>query len=94
MMVYIGNTGHKILNFSRFILYDQSFLYKPSFPSSQPSKTLKIESTISKSTGVLTYSSFRPPGTSFSPVLKPKLPFYDICFLYEVILGPLKACFE
>ena len=30
---------------------------------------LEIESTISKSTGVLTYSSFGLPGTCFSPVL-------------------------
>ena len=46
-------------------LYDQYFLYKPLFPSSQPSKTLKIESTISKSTWGITYSSFRLPGTPF-----------------------------
>ena len=41
-------------------LHGQYFLYKPLFPSSQPSKTLKIESTISKSTWGITYSSFRP----------------------------------
>ena len=41
-------------------LYDQYFLYKPLFPSSQPSKTFKIKLTISKSIWGTTYSSFRP----------------------------------
>ena len=84
------NTILKILDF----FYGQYFHYKPSFPSFQPSKNHKIKTTISKSTGLFTYSSFRPPGTCFSPVLWPKLPFFDLQFLYEAILGPLKACFE
>ena len=41
-------------------LYDQYFLYKPLFPSSQPSKTLKIESAISKSTWGLTQRAESP----------------------------------
>ncbi len=56
-----------------YFLYDQYFLYKPSFPSSKPSKTLKIESAISKSTGGPTYSSFGPPGSCFSPDWSPNL---------------------
>ena len=75
-------------------LYDQYFLYKPLFPSSQPSKTLKIKTARSKSTGGPTYSSFGPPGATFSPVLSPKLQFFDQCFLYFAILGPLKARFD
>ena len=43
---------------------------------------------------VPTYSSFVAPGTSFSPVLSPKLPFFDQCFLYFAILGPLKPYFD
>ena len=57
-------------------LYDRYFQYKPLFPSSQPSKTLKIKTARSKSTGGPTYSSFGPLGTSFSPVLYPMLPFW------------------
>ena len=82
------------LDFSIFLKYARYFRYKPSFPSSQPSKTLKIRTARSKSAGVLTYSSFGPPGTSFSPVLSPKLPFFDLWFLYKPILGPLKPCFD
>ena len=37
---------------------------------------------------------FGPPGATFSPVLPPKLPFFDQCFLYFAILGPLKAYFD
>ena len=72
---------NKILNFLdffNFFIYGQYFLYKPLFPSSQPSKTLKIKTARSKSTGVPTYSSFGPPGTCFSPVLWSKLPFFDL----------------
>ena len=75
-------------------LYDQYFLYKPSFPSSQAPKTLKIESAMSKSTGGLIYSSFKPPGATFSPVPPPDFPFFDKCFLDFGILGPLKAKFD
>ena len=42
------------------------------------SKTLKVESGRSKSTGGLTYSSFGPPGTCFSPALSPKLTRVDL----------------
>ena len=48
------------------------------FPSSQPSKTLKIKTARSNSTGFPTYSPFGPPVTCFSPVLSPKLPFVDL----------------
>ena len=75
-------------------LYDQYFLYKPLFPSSQASKTIKIESGRPKSPGVLIYSSFQPPGATFSPVPPLGLPFFDQCFLDFTILGPLKAKFD
>ena len=75
-------------------LYDQNFLYKPQFPSSQASKTLKIESAMSKSTGGLIYSSIGPPEATFSPVPPPGLPFFDKCFLDFAILSPLKAKFD
>ena len=68
-------------------LYDQYFLYKPLFPSSQASKTLKIESARSKSTGGLIYSSIGPPEASFRPVPSPGLPFFDKCFLDFAILA-------
>ena len=58
-------------------LYDQYFLYKPPFPSSQASKTLEIESAMSKSTRGLIYSSIGPLGATFSPVPPPGLPFFD-----------------
>ena len=67
-----------------FFIYGQYFDYKPSFPSSQASKTLKIESAMSKSTWGITYSSFRPTGTFFradlppkTTVLSPKLILFD-----------------
>ena len=75
-------------------LYDQYFLYKPLFPSSQAFKTLKIESAMSKSTGGLIYSSIGPPGATFSPVPPPGLPFFDKCFLDFAILALLKAKFD
>ena len=75
-------------------LYDQYFLYKPPFPSSQASITLKIKSAISKSTGGPTYSSFGPLGATFSPVPPPGFPFFDKCFLDFVILCPVKAIFD
>ena len=75
-------------------IYDQYFLYKPLFPSSQASKTLKIESARSKSTGGLIYSSIGPRGATFSPVWPPGLPFFDKCFLDFAILGPLKSYFD
>ena len=92
---FFGVPGPKY-NFENVMifLYDQYFLYKPLFPSSQPSKTLKIKNARSKSTGVLTYSSFGPPGATFSLVRSPKLPFFDQCFLYFAILGLLKTCFD
>ena len=37
---------------------------------------------------------FGPPGATFSPVPSPKLPFFDQCFLYFAILGPLNPCFD
>ena len=46
----------EIFGFLKNLIYDKYVLYKPLFPSPQPPKTLKIESAISKSTGVLTYS--------------------------------------
>ena len=85
---------NKILNFFLIFLYARYFLYKPPFPSSQASKTLKIESARSKSTGGPTYSSFGPPGATFSPVPSPRFPFFDQCFRHFAILGPLKACFD
>ncbi len=75
-------------------LYDQYFLYKPLFPSSQASKTIKIESAMSKSTRGLIYSSIGPPGATFSPVPPPGLPFFDQCFLDFAILALLKAKFD
>ena len=75
-------------------LYDQYFLYKTLFPSSQASKTLKFESARSKSTGGLIYSSIGPPEATFSPVRPPGLPFSDQCFLYFATLAPLKARFD
>ena len=74
-------------------LYDQYFLYKPPFPSSQASETFKIKTARSKSTGGPTYSSFGPLGATFSPVPPPGFPFFDQCFLDFAILGPLKAKF-
>ena len=68
----------KFLDFFKIFIYGQYFLYKPLFPSSQPSKTLKIKTARSKSTRVPTYSSFGPPGTCFSPVLWSKLPLFDL----------------
>ena len=82
------------LDFFNFFIYGQYFLYKPSFPSSQPSKTLKIKTARSKSTGGLIQKPFGPPGASFSPIPSPKFQFFDLCFLYFAILGPLKACFD
>ena len=76
------------------LLYAQYFLYKPLFPSSQPSKTLKIKSAISKSTGGPTYSSIGPPEATFSPVPPPGFPFFDKCFLDFDILGRLNPCFD
>ena len=75
-------------------LYDQYFLYKPPFPSSQASKTLQIESAMSKSTGGLIYSSIGPLGATFSPVRPPGFPFFDQCFLNFSILASLKSCFD
>ena len=75
-------------------LYDQYFLCKPLFPSSQASKTLKIESRRSKSTGGLIYSSIGPPEATFSPVWPPGLPFFDKCFLDFSILALFKSCFD
>ena len=74
-------------------LYDH-FVYKPLFPSSQPSKTLKIELTISKFTRGTTYSSFRPKTRPKSTKTGQKSTNVGLCFLYEAILGPLKACFD
>ena len=71
--------------------HGQYFLYKPLFPSSQASKTLKIEFRKSKSTRGLIYSSIGPPGATFSPVRPPGLPFFDKCFFDFAILGPSKA---
>ena len=84
---------NKITKFSSFF-YARYFLYKPLFPSSQASKTFKIKTARSKSTGGPTYRSFGPPGATFSPVLPPKLRFFDQCFLYFAILGLLKARFD
>ena len=75
-------------------LYDRYFLYKPPFPSSQASKTLKIKTARPKSPGGPTYSSFGPPGATFSPVRPPGFPFLDKWFLDFAILGPLKAKFD
>ena len=75
-------------------LYDQYFLYKPLFASSQPSKTFKIELTISKSTWGTTYSSFRARKWPKSTKSRQKSTYVDLCFLYEAILGPLKARFD
>ena len=88
---------NKILNFLDFFkifIYDRYFLYKPLFPSSQPSKTLKIESAISKSTWGTNYSSFRPKKRLNRPNISQKSTCFDLCFLYEPILGPLKARFD
>ena len=68
----------KFLDFYKIFIYGQYFLYKASFPSSQASKTLKNKTARSKSTGVPTFSPFGPPETSFSPVLWPKMPFFDL----------------
>ena len=43
----------KFLDFCKIFIYGQYFLYKASFPSSQASKTLKIKTARSKSTGGL-----------------------------------------
>ena len=75
-------------------LYSQYFLYKPSFPSSQASKTLKTEFRSSKSTGGLIYSPIGPPEATFSPVRPPGLPFFDQCFLDFGTLALLKAKFD
>ena len=74
--------------------HGQYFLYKPLFPSSQASKTLKIESGRSKSTGGLIYSSIGPSEATFSPVPPPGFPFFDQCFLDFAILALLKAKFD
>ena len=80
------------------IFYARYFLYKPLFPASQPFKTLKIESAISKSTWGTTYSSFRPEKppktTRTDQKTRQKSTYVDLCFLYEPILGPLKARFD
>ena len=74
--------------------HGQYFLYKPLFPSSQASKTIKIESAMSKSTGGLIYSPIGPPGATFSPVRPPGFPFLDKCFLDFGTLALLKAKFD
>ena len=81
--------------------YARYFLYNPLFPSSQLSKTLKIESAVSKSTWGTTYRSFRPekpPKTTKSDQNRPETPqkstYVDLCSLYEPILGFLKARFD
>ena len=63
-------------------LYDRYFLYKPPFPGSQASETLKIKTGRPKSPGEPTYSPIGPPGTSFSPVLWSELPFFDLNLSY------------
>ena len=75
-------------------LYAQYFLCKPLFPSFQASKTIKIESARSKSTGGLIYSPIGPPEATFSPVWPPGFPFFDQCFLDFTILALLKAKFD
>ena len=75
-------------------LYDQYFLYKPPLPSSQASKTLKIKTAMSKSTGELIYSSIGPREATFSLVPPTGFPFFDKCFLDFAILGLLKAKFD
>ena len=75
-------------------LYARYFLYKPLFPASQPSKTLKIESAMSKSTWGTTYSSFRPEKPPKTTRTRQKSTYVDLCFLYEPILGHLKARFD
>ena len=92
---------NKILKFLWFFLYGQYFLYKSSTPSSQPSKTFKIELTISKSTWGTTFSSFRPLGTPFRPDLPPKIMFRSTIFrffwplfaLFDFILSDLWWCY-
>ena len=90
---FFGLPGPKS-NFEIFMifLYDQYFLYEPLFPSSQHSKTLKIESAVSKSTWGISDSSFRSPGTPFRPDLPPKTVFFrpffavvDLCSLYVTL---------
>ena len=77
-----------------WIIFFFDFLYMASISSinhhfllssSWPSTALKIESGIPKSTWGLTYSSFGPPGTWFSPdfppevmVLSPKLTLFEL----------------
>ena len=75
-IVFFGLPGPIFCFVFLIFLYDRYFLYKPLFLSSQPSKTLKIELTISKSTRGTTYSSFRPSGTPFRPDLPPKIVFF------------------
>ena len=75
-------------------LYARYFLYKPLFPSSQASKTLKIKSAMSKSTGGPIYSPIGPPGATFSLVPPPGLPFFDKCFLDFGTLALVKAKFD
>ena len=75
-------------------LYARYFLYKPLFPSSQASETIKVESARSKSTGGLIYSPIGPPEATFSLVPPPGLPFFDQCFLDFAILSLLKSCFD
>ena len=59
-----------------------------------PYLTLKLESAISRSTWGITYSSFRPKNAQNRPKTGQKSTYVDLCFLYEAILGPLKAGFE
>ena len=75
-------------------LYDQYFVHKRLFPGSQPFKILKIELTISKSTWGTTCSSFRPKKRPKSTKNGQKSTYVDLCFLYEPVLGPLKARFD
>ena len=89
-----GLPGPKYVFFIFMIfLYDQYFLYKPRFLSSQPFKTLKIELTISKSTQGISYSSFRPPGTPFRPGLPPKIVLFRRCFAIFDLCSPYVTLF-
>ena len=85
-IVFVWTPGTKItfwilLNFFNFLYMASISDINHHFRAPNPLKPL-IKSGRSKSTGGPTYSSFGPLGTCFSPVLWPKLPFFDLIWPY------------
>ena len=84
MRVYIGITGH-IKNHQNF---------KILFWSQDCFLTRKSRSWPSKTCDGTKYHQIWPSGSNFRSGPPPGSPFFEQCFLYFAILGPLKARFD